>query len=38
MVEGVFNAGNCLVKKTSERVNFFELTNYLYMYEDNKSD
>lgn len=38
MVEGVFNAGNCLVKKTHERVNFFIFTNYLYMNEDNKSD
>lgn len=29
MVEGIFNAGNCVVKKKPERVNFFELTNYL---------
>ncbi len=38
MVESVFNAGNCLVKKAPEYVNFFSLTNYLYMNDDNKSD
>ena len=36
MVDSVFNAGNCLVKKTPENVNFFLLSKYLYMNEDMK--
>ena len=36
MVDSVFNACNCLVKKTPENVNFFWLSKYLYMNEDMK--